>query len=204
MALPSSGQISFNDVRTEMSQSSALNYSFIEWASGNFASGGFSNSNYNINTPINVLSGVNTFFEGYIYSGVSMSQWYSYNSTISFSTGVTASLIRPVVDYCYPSSMVVFDAGTSNTTYTINISGSTAPDIGSFLGPGLVVYYGKPWSVDGKTTGSATVITGSGIAGGGFIDDITGTDMSFNYSYTYDANKGRYLYFVYYSSNCGA
>jgi hypothetical protein len=73
MALPSSGQISFDDVRTEMSQSSAPNYSFIEWASGNFVSGGISNSNYNINTPINVLSGANTFFSGYIYSGVSMS-----------------------------------------------------------------------------------------------------------------------------------
>jgi len=204
MGLPSSGQMSFNDVRIEMSQSSAPNYSFIEWASGNYASGGVSNSNYNINTPINVLSGTNTFFVGNVYSGVSMSQWYSYNSTASFSTGVTASLIRPVADYCYPSSMVVFDAGTSNATYTINLSGSTGPDIGSNLGPGLVVYYGKPWSVDGKTTGSATVITGSGIAGGGYITDIVEANMSFNYNYTYDANKGRYLYFVYYTSNCGA
>jgi hypothetical protein len=203
MALPSSGQISFDGVRIEMSQSSAPNYSFIEWASGNFISGGFSNSNYNINTPINVLSGINTFFEGYISSGVSMSQWYSYDSTVSFSTGVTASLIRPVVDYCYPSSMVVFDAGTSNITYTINMSGSTTPDIGSNLGPGLVVYYEKPWSVDGKTTGSATIITGSGIVAN-IATDITDTNMSFNYDYTYDANKGRYLYFVYYANNCGS
>jgi hypothetical protein len=197
--------MSFNDVRIEMSQSSAPNYSFVEWASGNYLSGGLSNSNYNINTPINVLSGTNTFFSGYIYSGVSMSQWYSYNSTASFSTGVTASLIRPVVDYCYPSSMVIFDAGTSNTTYTINISGSTGADVGNDLGPGLVVYYGKPWSIDGKTTGSATVITGSGIDGGASsVFNLTIANMSFNYNYTYDANKGRYLYFVYYTSNCGA
>jgi len=204
MALPSSGQLSFDDVRIEMSQSAAPNYSFIEWASGNFISGGISNSNYNVNTPINVLSGINTFFSGYIYSGVSMSQWYSYDSTVSFSTGVTASLIRPVADYCTPSSMVVFDAGTSNKTYTINMSGSTISDIGSQLGPGLVVYYGKPWSVDGNGTGSAIIITGSGITGLGLNSDITETNMSFNYDYTYDANKGRYLYFVYYASNCGA
>jgi hypothetical protein len=201
MGLPSSGQISFNDVRIEMSQSSAPNYAFTEWACGGYVSGSYY---YNIYAPINVLSATNTFFAGAVYSAVSMSQWYSYNHTASFSTGVTASLIRPVTDFCRPSSMVVFDAGISNTTYSINISGSVMPDLGYDSGPGLAVYYGKPWSIDGKTTGSATIITGSGIEARGVSFDLTSANMKFNYNYTYDSAKGRYLYFVYYADNCFA
>ena len=51
MSLPSSGQIAFSDVRTEMSQSSMTSYAMSGWTWG-----------YNVNfgspvyTPINVLS----------------------------------------------------------------------------------------------------------------------------------------------------
>lgn len=190
MSLPSSGQIGFNDVRAEMSQSSKVNYSFEEWAAGAYESV-LGNKFY---TPINLLSS-GSIFSGTnplsIYSGVSMSQWYNYDRTKSFPLNTTASLYYHVDDYCYPSSMVILDAGTTSKTLSINISGSM--DYPYY--DAIYVYYGKPWSISGGTTGSATVITAS-------FD--SSTNWNFNYNYTYDSNKGQYIYFVYYRNNCYA
>ena len=204
MALPSSGPLLASDVGTEMSQSNLPNYSFTEWASGAWNSGSaydsFFGSSSHFYAPINVSSPQGTFFTGSVYSGMNMSRWYSYNHTAVAALGTTASLISRITDYCYPSSMVVFDAGTSNITISINISGSVYED-GLYTGPGVVVYYGKPWGADAKGTGSTIPITGS-ITPPSPFDQIIDTDMTFNYNYTYDANRGRYLYFVYYSQPC--
>jgi hypothetical protein len=191
MALPSSGQITFNDVRTEMSQSSKTNYSFEEWASGAW-SATIGNSYY---TPINLESSGSIFTESNpldIYGGVSMSQWYNYNRSKSVALSTTTSLYPHVSDYCYPSSMIIIDAGTTSTTLSLNISGSAIYPYAGYW----YAFYGKPWQVGGGGTGSATIITGSSTA-----FDV---NWSFNYNYTYDANKGQYLYFVLYQDNCFA
>lgn len=244
MALTGSGQISFNDVRIEMSQSAKTDYAIGGWAWGynNFWEGG----NY---APINVLStGSCTSYSVYlgfggptersytyidcsgnlvyeavyngdtdyftalsgsitsppplaititdlgsvprfsesnqlILSNLSMSAWYSYDHTLSIDTSVTGSLYQhaDVGSGCYPSTMLIMDVGTTDTTYVINISGS-----GVGAGELIYVYYGKPWNNTGASgTGSITFITRS-------YDN----PMSFNYDYTYNADSGSNLYFV--------
>jgi hypothetical protein len=178
MALTGSGQISFNDVRVEVSQSAKTDYAFGEWAWGynNFWEGG----NY---APINVLSSGSRFSESspLQLSNLSMSAWYSYDHTPSIGTGITGTLYQhaDVTIQCYPSTMLIVNIGTSNTTYSINISGSGNG------GESIQVYYGKPWNNTGASgTGSATFITSSIFT------------SSFNYNYTYNANSGSNLYFV--------
>lgn len=204
MALPSSGPISASMVRTEMSQSGASNYAQSEWSVGSWGSGSYYGGySYNIYTPINVYSATGTYFSGStIYTGVSMSNWYSYNRATSVALGTTVTLDKIETQYCTPSYMVMYDAGIANTTLSINITGSYDNPYGN--GPGLVVYYGKPWGVLGDSTGSATIITGSVLDWTVSSGIITQASISFDYNYTYDANKGRYLYFVLYCDNCYA
>ena len=189
MALPSSGQISFDDVRTEMSQSAKTSYAFTEWAAGGYLNG-IGNNYY---TPINTNSTSKPFSESsplQVYSGISMSQWYSYDSLANVSLNTTVSLYPHCSDYCYVSSMVVIDAGTSNTSLDLYISGSAIyPYAGAWY-----IYYGKPWENDGGGTGSAIIITSGSTA----LD----VDLTYTYNYTYDSNVGQYLYFVLYQDNC--
>lgn len=202
MPLPNSGPLSMSMVRTEMSQSNVTNYAFSDWASGTW--GGPTPAYFY--APVNVsslyYSPQTTFFTGSVYNGVSMSQWYSYNHTTSLALGVTASLIRAVDDYCYASTMLIFDAGTSSMTLSISISGSVGVDTGNDGGPGFALYYGKPWDSNGVWTGSAIPITGS--LTGDVSTFMVNPNMKFNYNYVYDPNKGRYLYAVYYVNNCYA
>ena len=205
MALPSSGPISSSMVRQEMSQSKAVNYAFGEWSVGSWGSGSYyptyGNYSYNIYTPINVYSPAGTYFSGStIYTGVSMSNWYSYDRTVSLSLGSTGILDKIETLYCTPSTMLIFDAGTTNVTLSVNITGSFDNPYGN--GPGLVMYYGKPWGEYGNSTGSATIITGSKLDWEISSGIITEASISFDYNYTYDSSKGRYLYFVLYCDNC--
>ena len=174
-----------------MSQSSKTNYAFTEWVAGSWLSG-IGNDYY---TPINLRSSGSRFSKTSpiaVYSGISMSQWYGYDMTRSVSLPFTASLYYHVSDYCYPSSMIVVDAGTTNATLSLNISGSADYPYHDRV----FVYYGKPWSASGGPTGSATIITSSNY----------GVDINWNfkYNYTYDSNKGRFIYFVLYRDNCFA
>ncbi len=180
MALPSSGQISFNDVRIEMSQSAKTDYAFSEWAWG--YNTGWNGGNY---APINVLSSGSRFSSSSLlqYQNFSMSAWYGYNHTLSIGLNTTGTLYQHAdpVDSCFPSTMLIIDMGTTNGTYTINISGS-APDYGE----SIYVYYGKPWNTTGANgTGSATFVTRS-----------LGGIMTFNYNYTYNSTSGSNLYFI--------
>jgi len=180
MPLPSSGQITFDNVRVEASQSSMTSYAFGAWVQGAANYNTATNQRY---TPINILSSGSRFSTSATYSApYEMSDWYSYNSTASISSSVTGTLYHHFNEYSCDEaqSMLLIDAGTSNTTWSINISGST---VGY-----LNVYYGRPWTNTGayNNTGSATFITGN----------ILNPNMSFNYNYTYDANKGQYLYFI--------
>jgi len=203
MALTGSGQISFNDVRTETSQSSLSNYNFYSWAGGEYSYFGNSPSTF---APINVLSSGSRFSTSTaMNTPLSMSQWYSYDHSTYIGTGVTASLYIHNSYNCYPSSMVIIDIGTSNATYSINISGSALDSYGYGC---WYLIYGKPWKVDGNATGSSTlpggcsayipnsvVLIDSGSAQVGYNKTIT-------YNYTYNAASGSKLYFVVYGDLC--
>jgi len=187
MALPNSGQISFNDVRTEMSQSSLSNYAFSEWAAGSQFSTYYPNSG--VYTPINYLSsGSRWSLSGNPVTmskqNLSMSAWYGYDRTLYISSSVTGTLQSHFTydTSIIPSTMLIIDAGTSNTTWSINISGSNNYGVSR-----MYVFYGKPWSNNGSGSGSTTTITES---------LSTPLNLNFNYNYTYDSNKGQYLYFV--------
>lgn len=182
MSLPSSGSISYGNIRTEMSQSGVSNYSAggFEWGDE------YSTPWY---APVNVGSApwVNRTTK-LDHLNFSASYWYNYNhlAATDASTG-TASLFQHAdsTQWCFPSSMVALDMGTSNQTITINLSGSHA-----CYGGNVEVWYGKPWSVNGNS--------GSANFNATFITGFYGCDVtqSFSYSYIYDASKGTNLYFV--------
>ena len=208
MPLPGSGQISFDDVRVEMSQSllpstyTSTGYSTEYWTSGNYFYDG-----QPVHAPINLLSSGSIFSESspLYFSNLSLSAWYGYNHSAYVGLNTTTSLYPHFAGYIgitLASSMTVIDLGTSNATYSINISGSSSGNGG---GGYWVMYYGKPWSNNGDS--GTTLFTGavpynsatatpiaSGSLASGYNDNIT-------YNYTYDSNKGQYLYAVLYVEN---
>ena len=123
MPLPSSGVITFNDVRTEMSQSTTSFYSFYGWAGGDY---NYFSSSGGLNfAPINLLSSGSRFSESSpLTTPLSLSDWYSYDHNAYIGLDTTASLYQHASYLCDPSSMVVIDVGTTSTSLTINISGS--------------------------------------------------------------------------------
>ena len=211
MALPSSGQISFNDVRTETSQSTFTSYTFSRWASGTNSGclGIGSNADY---APINLISsGSGSGTNALRYSPnmtmsapLRLSDWYLYDHIIGINTEATASLYSHfdgVLNFqCNGfTSMVPVDVGTSATTLSLNISGS--PITGSSADTGCwMIFYGKPWTQTGV---SDTTMTGCGyvyssatailIDSGSIRDNVNKT---ISYNYNYDINKGNYIYYV--------
>lgn len=183
MALPSSGQIAMSQLRSEMSQSAASNYSLVG------ASAGVRNSGYfgNIYTPINVHSSNNGDYP--TGSKFPLSDFYSYDNTLNYASDNTNRdlfLSTGAYSYCYHSSMIIFDLGTTNKTWDITVSGSTNDFQGIDY---LELFYGKPWASNGATTGSYAPIQSV------FVNQ-TGYNNTFSYSYTYDSNRGQYLYVV--------
>lgn len=174
MALPGSGQISFNDVRNEMSQS-FNNYGFFEFSIGYNSSP--------VYTPINVNT-TNSQFG--LYGVTNLNSWHGYDRTLNYaSDGTNRVLYSPS---CLGSSMILFDVGTTNRSINITISGSAADfaEIGS-----LTVWYGKPWQADGGNgTGNATNIYTNN------FPYVSGINTTVTYSYTYDSGKGTYIYIV--------
>jgi hypothetical protein len=188
MALPASGPISMSMVRTETSQSSMINYAIGGWTWGaatltcvGVAVGGY----YSGYAPINVLSSGSRFSESspLNYTNLSMSAWYDYNHTAQINTGVTGTLYQhaDITDKSYPASMLIIELGTSNTTYTINISGSN-------IYGDIYIYYGKPWS---NTGGSYTIPLDQLVYQG-----FGNINTKFNYNYVYNSTSGSKLYCV--------
>jgi hypothetical protein len=185
MALPSSGIISFNDVRVEVSQSAKAPYAMSGWTWG-LGDGAFCGGYVNgiIYAPINVLSSGSRFSESspLQLSNLSMSAWYNYDHNLYIGLDVTGTLYQhaDASDQCYPATMLPIEVGTTNATFSINISGSpTTNEV-------LLVTYGKPWNNAG---------TGAGYSY--FIYATSGTEsISFSYVHTYDSNAGSKLYFT--------
>lgn len=182
MPLPSSGQISIDNLRDEVSQSCASDYSLYG------ASNGIRQGYSNIFVPINVHED-NTGNYPFSSSNYPLSDFHSYDSEAFYVTSIhnrDLFLSQPPASVCYGSSMVIFDLGTNNTTQSITISGSTD----DFQGiDNIQIFYGTPWSCDGSNTGSYAP-----------IDDIfvnqTEYNNTFDYNYIYDSNRGQYLYIV--------
>lgn len=186
MALPSTGPLSMSMVRTETSQSSMINYAMGGWTWGEatiFSCGGLSYTGY---APINVLSSGSIFSEldPLDLSNLSMSAWYNYDHNRNIAANVTGNLYQhaDINDKINPTSMIVVELGTTNTTYSINISGSS-------LGTeGVYVFYGKPWNVDGLTRN---------IPFNEVVYYNTGPiNVNIDYNYVYNAASGSKLYCV--------
>lgn len=190
MALPASGPLSMSMVRTETSQSSMINYAMGGWTWGEatiFSCGGLGFTfTYTGYAPINVLSSGSIFRETFPLnlSSLSMSAWYNYDHTKNIATNVTGNLYQhaDINDKANPTSMLIIELGTTNTTYSINISGSS---VGS---EGVYVFYGKPWNVDGLTRN---------IPPSEIIYYNTGPiNTTIDYNYIYNATSGSKLYCV--------
>ena len=187
MALPGSGVISFNDVRTEMSQSSLSSYAMRGWTGGrNSANVGVGTLTY---TPINILSSGSRWTLASRMSNTSLSTaaWYGYNHTLNIPLNVTGTLYTHMAPVSgdgqysiYNTSMLVVDIGTTSATMSINISGSA-----DYAEETLTVFYGKPWTN-----------TGTGSPNTSLILQTTIGNYPSTFNYTYDSAKGQYLYFV--------
>ena len=188
MSLPSSGQIAFSNVRTEMEQTSLGPYWMGSWTKGEAFYPYAEGINY---APINVHSDNTGKYAGDF--PLYMSQWYGYNRSANYAPGTSFRdlffSISPGMA-CYPSSFIEFDAGTTNKTYDLTISGSAT----DFLYCNYVVaFYGKPWQSDGAGLGSASVLYSNNVNG-----SALNTTQTINY--TYDSAKGQYIYVVIYGS----
>jgi len=207
MPLPANGQISFDDVRVEMSQSLLPStfsdgYSTAKWTSGNWEFDGVPTY-----SPINLLSSGSIFSESnsLYFQDLSMSAWYGYSHTAYVGLNTTTSLyphFAGFIGITYASSMTVIDLGVSNATYNINISGSSSGNGGNGY---WVMYYGKPWSNNGTT--NADLFTGVVPYNSATATPIASGSLQYSYNdtitynYTYDSNKGQYLYAVLYVEN---
>ena len=183
MALPASGQISFNDVRIEMSQSAHASYDMPSFANGNVAGA--------VYTPINVNSG-NSGNYSTGSSDISISDFYGYDMTLTYPTGSTRQDLFFNIEpssLCSPSAMIVFDAGTTNRTLQLEFSGSASDFT---LVDSAVIYYGKPWKNDGTAipTNASVIMSDNTL--------IPGMNYSSSYSYVYNADSGSNIYFVIY------
>lgn len=191
MPLPASGPISMSMVRTETSQSSMINYAMGGWTWGEaiiFSCGGVANTIYSGYAPINILSSGSIFSESSKLPllNLSMSAWYNYDHTREIPIEVTGSLYQHAnITYKNnPSSMIVIELGTSNVTYSINISGSSENN------EEVYIIYGRPWKVDG----GSNEISFDKIVYNGFGSGTINT--SFNYNYVYNASSGSKLYCI--------
>ena len=175
-------------VRTETSQSSMINYAMGGWTWGEatiFSCAGLTYTGY---APINVLSSGSRFSQSFPLnlSNLSMSAWYNYDHNREINIGITGSLYQhaDVSDKTSPSSMIVIELGTTSTTCSINISGSSVNN------EELFIIYGKPWKVDG----GSNVIDPDKIVYNAIPGSVL--NISFNYNYTYNASSGSKLYCI--------
>jgi hypothetical protein len=179
MALPASGQIKASDFRTEMGQTAKADYSI-----GAFASSPW-NGNGLFYTPININPTNSGRYE--TANPISFSTYYSYDNSLYYSPSDT---FRDMTVYwpgvCYSSTMLIFDGGTSNTSYDITISGSAS----DFSGIDYVrVFYSQPWNSAGTTTGNYAAIFEAYV-------NQSAYNNTFTYTYTYDSNRGSKIYIV--------
>jgi hypothetical protein len=183
MSLPGSGQISFNDVRTEMGQTSTTNYSFNSWGRGY---GIYDAGPYF--APINVHSSNSGKYS--TTTPFSLNTWHGYNHSLNYASDGTQRdlfLSFSPSTLCYPTSMIVFDLGTTSETKNIYVSGS-ADDFALTLE--IALFHGKPYSSDASSIfGSLIWVAGT---------DNSGVNTTVSYSYTYGTSYGQYLYAVLY------
>jgi len=191
MPLPGSGQISFDNVRTEMSQSAKSPYSMDGWTGG--ANDGNIGAGVASFTPLNILSSGSrwSLTNRLAKNNLSMSAWYEYDSTLYIPLNVTGTLYNHAstasFGYQGVSTMLIVDVGIYNATFSINISGSySSYDDDEKC---LTIWYGKPWENDGVGTGSAVPSTVT-------CNPYSSVNTVVTYHYTYDSNKGQYLYFL--------
>lgn len=199
MALPSSGQISFDNVRVEVSQSQAPKYTMSDWTAGAWLSASFSTNKY---APINIRSSgsrFNTASRFNPYSDNDLSSWYSYSHFVTMSEDAISTgdylYVHTGTNHCFPSSMIPVDVGTTNKILYFSISGSA-----DALYENVLVFYGKPWTFNGTGSDRGQLITASGHFYPPYTGDI---NMEFSFDYRYTASLGQYIYFVIYGDYCG-
>ena len=156
-----------------------------------YAMPSFSIGLYGYYTPINVHSSNSGKYTD-SSTDIAISDFYGYDMTLTYATGSTLQNLFFNVNpgsLCFPSAMVVFDAGTANTNLELEFSGS---DSDFSLVDTAVIYYGKPWKNDGSgiPTNSTVIMTDSTLT--------TGMNYSSSYSYVYNADSGSNIYFVIY------
>ena len=172
MALPSSGQISYGDIRTETLTTGRDSYSIARaaWTSGSYtllqypAINMSSPSRPNINRPADV------------------SEWYSYDHTYAIAAPTTVNNLggrSPNTPY---SDMYVVDLGTTSgqVDITITVASSSANTAG------ISGEYGYPYDSSGNAVG--------GPGGTLFSTGLINSTYTTSFTYTYNAGFGTKMY----------
>lgn len=190
MSLPGSGDIDFNTVRTEMSQSALSNYDLREWANGARGNSGVGT----IFTPINVHTNNSGKNDQY-----NLNRWHSYDAGAYYDLGstartVTISPINETGNYFYCNSgMIVFDAGTGIGNIPVTLTVSTYNMVTQSILQ-IEFYHGKPWANNGSDN---TASWNAQLVKSYYYSSYGSTFIDyFYYGHTYDATKGRYVYVI--------
>jgi len=193
MSLPSSGQIAFSNVASEMEQTayteSHYNYWFSIWGRG-YNSNYPAASNDFVLAPINVHSSNSGKYT--TTTPFTLSNWYGFTQFATYACdGTNRSLffnISPTA-FCNPSATIIFDAGTTSRNLDITISGNST-DFNYVAG--IRVWYGRPWTTNGLGYGIGCQLVYENNSVG------SGLSTTINYNYTYNAAFGQYIYVVIY------
>lgn len=195
MSLPSSGQISLNDFRAEMSQSTTSNYGF----DGAFY--GFQYPDFYPSipwySPINVHSDNADNFETNQYYW-NIDSWYGYNNSAYYALSSTSQScyfnIQPNQNTAsYATAMIMFYVGTGSGVIPIRISGSANDFLSSSITTASI-WYGKPWSSSGTGSGFSSASLVFTTSSPSFTTD--GLDISPYYDHSYSSSYGEYLYCI--------
>lgn len=172
MALPSSGQISVSQIRTELTSSGRNNYSFSEQMEPSFAAGANSGM-----TPVNQSS----TSKPNPTNSDPISEWYSYDHTSFNSCGSTYNL---VVGSCLRTYRIIEISGTSGNTSFLSVTGDGNNSSYSYR-----IYDVYPFTNTGAFVGTSPIFSGT-------LSTIT-TD----YTYIL-AGSSIKLHFVAYQNDC--
>ena len=193
MSLPSSGQITLDNFRAEMSQSTTSNYGF-DGAFYGFQYPAFFPS-IPWYSPINVHSDNADNFETNPYYW-NIDAWYGYNNSAYYVASSTPQgcyfNIQPNQNTAsYATAMIPIHVGSTSKTISVRISGS-ANDFNSSGIFTASVWYGKPWSSNGTGSGFNNADLVLTTSSNQFQYD--GLDITEYINYTYDVSKGEYFY----------
>jgi hypothetical protein len=168
MPLPSSGQISASQIRTELQVTSVSPFSLDTAENGSYV-------------PINITSPSKPAST----NPAAMSEWYSYNHTYAVSCPATVTNLGGYSSTSPYADMWVVDLGTTSGSINVTINISYTPSA-ALWSSALTCEYGYPFNSSGSDVG--------GPGGTLFFTNLINSTYTTTASYNYNASFGSKVY----------